>query len=126
MWRTPTRQPCRCSFRSRKFSNNFEKYQTHTTYVITTVCMTSSACFAKAPRSNVSRIWARIVKKAPEWQDLPKYQFAGERQRLTPVADVDTLIQIAWSAPGPHAAAFSQQCADIVAQRVEARCSTPK
>lgn len=64
--------------------------------------------------SCVQTTWRNMKDVVHELHNIQMYQFDGQGQRETPVAPVNTLIQIVWDCPGTAARAFRRQCADLI------------
>ena len=58
-------------------------------------------------RAHASETFSGVVEKFPDVNDkIGNFKFPGQGQRLTPVAHLATLIEIAWLCPGKHAKEF--------------------
>lgn len=60
--------------------------------------------------SNTGEVWSRISAQFPDINEkIANFQFPGRGQRVTPVADTPTLVEIAWLCPGRAAKEFRRK-----------------
>lgn len=66
-------------------------------------------------QKDASHLFRRIYEEFPEvHQGCTDFKFPGQGQRLTPVAPLKTLIEIAWLCPGHNAKVFRQTGAVVL------------
>ena len=63
------------------------------------------------PREQLYIYWNRMVRRTPEWGELPRHTFSGDGD--TPVADSDMLLEIIWTCNGVNREA-QRSCAKLV------------
>ena len=73
------------------------------------------AAFAEQDARAAAHTWQRLSQNYPEvCKNVTHFQFSGQGQRPTPVADARTIIEVCMIIPGKVAGRYRTRAADII------------